>query len=148
MRQWTTGVSIVCSQHDNFVHGMTVNSFSSVSLDPPIISVTLAKHTRTLHLVQESGKFTVSILSFDQQSIADRFAGKIPEDDDRFHGLETNILPSGLITLRHALAWLECKVRSQIPFENSTLLLADVLYASINQAGRPLVYHNRGYYSL
>jgi flavin reductase (DIM6/NTAB) family NADH-FMN oxidoreductase RutF len=148
MRHWTTGVCIVCSRHGGFVHGMTVNSFTSISLDPPIISVTLAKNTRTLHLVQESGRFSISILGVDQKDIADRFAGKVPEEGDRFHGLEIFELPGGLIAIKQSLAWLECKVRQQIPFENSILLLADVTYAGTNSGEMPLVYHNRGYYSL
>lgn len=148
MRQWTTGVCIVCSQKDNFRHGMTVNSFTSISLDPPIVSVTLANHTRTLNLIQESGKFSVSILQLDQKEVADRFSGKIPDSGDRFHGLDTKTLPGGLYAIDHSMAWLECKVRMQIPFENSTLLLADVTYASVNEVEKPLVYHNQGYFSV
>ncbi|HEX7557251.1 MAG TPA: flavin reductase family protein, partial [Leptolinea sp.] len=62
MRQWTSGVSIVCSQHGNYTHGMTVNSFTSISLQPPLVSITLANQTRTNNLVHESHKFSVSIL--------------------------------------------------------------------------------------
>jgi flavin reductase (DIM6/NTAB) family NADH-FMN oxidoreductase RutF len=148
MRQWTTGVCVVISQHENQVHGMTVNSFTSISLDPPIISITLAKDTRTLNMIGKSGQFSVSLLSVDQEEIADRFAGKVTDEGDRLKGLETIKLPGGLTTLKDSLGWLECQVRMQIPFENSTLLLADVKNASPYKEGSPLIYHNRGYFSI
>jgi 3-hydroxy-9,10-secoandrosta-1,3,5(10)-triene-9,17-dione monooxygenase reductase component len=148
MRQWTTGVSIVCSQQGDFVHGMTVNSFTSVSLEPPVISVTLANNTRTFNLVQESGKFSVSLLNIHHREISDRFSGKIANESDRFNGLDVFKLPGGQIALKNALAWLECSVRLKIPFENSTLFLADVNYAGVGDEEKPLVYHNREYYSL
>ena len=148
LRQWTTGVCVVCSQQSDILHGMTVNSFTSVSLDPPIISVSLAKNTRTLHLVQESGKFSISILSEDQKDIADRFAGKILDNGDRFKGLDTFVLPGGGIAIQNSLAWLECIVRTQIVLENSTFYLADVTYASVYKTEKPLIYHNRRYLSL
>jgi len=148
LRQWTTGVCVVCSQQAENLHGMTVNSFTSVSLDPPIISVSLAKDTRTLHLVQESGKFSISILREDQKNIADRFAGKILDNGDRFKGLDTFVLPDGGIAFQNALAWLECRVRTQIVLENSTLYLADVTFASVYKTEKPLIYHNRRYLSI
>jgi flavin reductase (DIM6/NTAB) family NADH-FMN oxidoreductase RutF len=63
MRRWATGVSVVCSQYGETRHGMTVNSFSSISLDPPHISVTMANWTRTYRLTVQSGIFSVTILS-------------------------------------------------------------------------------------
>ena len=84
MRHWTTGVTIVTSIHNGNYHGMTVNSFTSLSINPALITVTLANTTRTQRLVLASSVFGVTILSTDQQELADRFAGKIPEEEDRF----------------------------------------------------------------
>jgi flavin reductase (DIM6/NTAB) family NADH-FMN oxidoreductase RutF len=148
MRQWTTGVGVVISQNGHQIHGMTVNSFTSISLDPPIISVTLANETRTLNLVNQSGTFSISLLNYNQQDIADKFAGKIPDEGNRIKGLEIVNLPDGLIAIKGSLAWVECKVRLKLPFENSTLLVADVMNTSLDREGNPLIYHNRGYFSL
>ncbi len=145
MRQWTTGVCVVCSRIGVSVYGMTVNSFTSVSLDPPIISVTLASGTRTSSIVQESGFFSVSILSSDQKEIADRFSGKANDKSNRFAGIETITLPGGQVALKDALAVLECRVIDRVKLRNSTVFLAEVDYTNVGGKGNPLVYHNREY---
>ncbi len=148
MRQWTTGVSVVCSKDDGYSHGMTVNSFTSVSLDPPLIIITLANETRTCEMVKKSGKFSVSILKQDQKNIADRFSGKDKEESDRFKGIDTTTLPGGIPAILNALAIFETRVINIISLPHSTLFIAEVTFSDVNTQGRPLVYHNREYYSL
>src|SRR5687768_1070432 len=77
MRAWTTGVAVVTARYENQQYGMTVNSFSSVSLEPPVVSVTLKQLTHTHDLVIRSGVFAVTILNSEQKELSDRFAGKI-----------------------------------------------------------------------
>jgi len=148
MRQWTTGVCIVCSKNEIISHGMTVNSFTSISLDPPVITITLANNTRTCKLVNETGRFSISILKQNQKSIADRFSGKDAEGTDRFINIETRILPGGLPAISDALAVLETRVIKKEEFEHSTLFIAEVTFSEIQVQGKPLVYHNREYFSL
>jgi len=78
MRHWTTGVAVVTARLDDQIHGMTVNSFTSISLEPPLVSATLAAGTRTQSLVEQTGVFGVTILSEGQADISDRFAGRMP----------------------------------------------------------------------
>src|SRR5687768_9072472 len=92
MRTWTTGVAVITAIHEDQQYGMTVNSFSSVSLEPPLVSVTLKQLTHTHELVVKSGEFSITILSADQKELADRFAGKIPDIKDRFAGIPTETL--------------------------------------------------------
>lgn len=148
MRQWTTGVCVVCSRNETTRHGMTVNSFTSVSLDPPLIVVTLANKARTWNLINETGLFSVSILRQNQKSIADRFSGKDDGENDRFTGIETRDLPDGLPVMIDCLAVLEAKIINTVDFENSTLFIAEIIYSEVQTQGKPLVYHNREYYSL
>ena len=148
MRQWTTGVSIVCSKNDTYQHGMTVNSFTSVSLEPPLIIITLANSTRTCHLINETDRFSVSILNQNQKHISDRFSGKDEDIQDRFEGIETDLLPDGMPVIRNALTVIAGKVVNKIVLENSTLFLAEVYFTETSANGRPLVYHNREYFSL
>ncbi|HOH20253.1 MAG TPA: flavin reductase family protein [Anaerolineaceae bacterium] len=145
MRQWTTGVTIVTSRAEGIQNGMTVNSFTSISLDPPLVAVTLANHTRTHALVARSGVFAVTILSQLQAELADRFAGRIPEDGDRFHGLATFLLSSGAPLLADGLAWLDCRVVATHPLAESTLFLGEVDASRVIPDGEPLVYHSRIY---
>jgi len=148
MRQWTTGVSIVCSGWERQIHGMTVNSFSSVSLDPPLISVSLANDSRTGKMVQESGLFSVSILHEGQRDLADIFSGKTGEKENRFDGVELIQHSDGVPAIKNSLAILNCLVREKLILKNSTLYLAEVTHSEVTDEGKPLIYHNRGYWTL
>jgi len=148
MRNWTTGVCIVSCSYEDQLHGMTVNSFTSVSLDPPIVSLTLANNTRTFGLIQKAGKFSISILKFDQKWISDRFAGKVPESSNRYANLDTISMPGGQIAIANSIACLECSVRKFVNMHTSTLILGDVENTIEDKINKPLVYHNRGYYTL
>jgi flavin reductase (DIM6/NTAB) family NADH-FMN oxidoreductase RutF len=148
MRHWTTGVAVVTSSHADAVHGMTVNSFTSVSLVPPLVAVTLDNKTRTLKMVRESGLFGITILSETQAEISARFAGKIGEKGDRFAGVETFILENPSPLIAGGCAYLNCSLVFSHPMPNSTLLLGQVVAAKTDENFRPLVYLNRGYHEI
>src|SRR4030095_6467479 len=92
MRAWTTGVVIVTSLYEGQQYGMTVNSFTSISLEPPLICVTLKRLTHTHDLVVKSGMFSVTILTSRSEELSDRFAGKVPNLVDRFAGIQTETI--------------------------------------------------------
>jgi len=148
MRHWPTGVTVVTTQMSAQRHGMTVNSFTSISLEPAVVSVTLANDTRTCGLFQKSHILGITILNEDQAEISDRFAGRIPEDSDRFSGLETFTLVTGAPLLAGGLAFIDCRLRASLPLELSTLYLLDVVAAMPSEKTRPLIYYNREYHQL
>ena len=145
MRHWTTGVSVVTSRYGDAQHGMTVNSLASISLDPPMVSISLANATRTFELVNLSGAFGVTILGSDQGSISDRFAGRGGHDENRFEGLDAFSLSSGVPFIRGGLAFLDCRVVFTYPLLNSTLFIGEVVAVESLQEADPLIYHNRKY---
>jgi flavin reductase (DIM6/NTAB) family NADH-FMN oxidoreductase RutF len=148
MRAWTTGVAVVTAIHEGQRYGMTVNSFTSISLDPPLISVTLKRLTHTHELVERSGVFAMTILSADQGDLSDRFAGKIPDIEDRFAGVPTEKLLIDAPLLKDGIAFLNCRVVNSIPIGENTLFLAEVIAARGTGEGDPLVYHNRVFWKL
>jgi flavin reductase (DIM6/NTAB) family NADH-FMN oxidoreductase RutF len=148
MRAWTTGVAVVTAIHEGQRYGMTVNSFTSISLDPPLISVTLKRLTHTHELVERSGVFAMTILSADQGDLSDRFAGKIPDIEDRFAGVPTEKLLIDVPLLKDGIAFLNCRVVNSIPIGENTLFLAEVIAARGTGEGDPLVYHNRVFWKL
>ncbi len=145
MRRWTTGVSIVTSQHEGMRHGMTVSSFTSIALDPPIVLVSLANNARTNELVQKSGTFAVTILAEDQAEIADRFAGRVEESADRFESLETFTLVTGAPMLTGGLACLDCRVESTVAIGTTTIFFGEVVGVNVFDKDQPLAYFNRLY---
>jgi 3-hydroxy-9,10-secoandrosta-1,3,5(10)-triene-9,17-dione monooxygenase reductase component len=146
MRGWAGGVTVVTSLWNKTRHGMTVNAFSSVSLDPPVILVALASRTRTCRLVRQSGVFAITILAEGMEPLSDRFAGRtIPDLEDRFTGLETFNLVTGCPLINGGLAHLDCRVRDTYEVGMTTVFFGDVVAGRVYEAGRPLVYFNRLY---
>ncbi|OJX46091.1 MAG: hypothetical protein BGO78_04185 [Chloroflexi bacterium 44-23] len=144
MRCWASGVAIVTSIYDDVIHGMTVNSFHSISIFPPIIGVTLANDTRTKQMIDNTNVFGVTILSDEQQEISDRFAGRIIDSGNRFEGLQIFVLSSGVPFVKNGLAFFDCIVKYRYELAFSTLFMAEVI-ATENQPGKPLLYLNREY---
>jgi flavin reductase (DIM6/NTAB) family NADH-FMN oxidoreductase RutF len=146
MRQWATGVTIVSVEHRGIRHGMTVNSFTSLSLHPPLVLISLERGTRTHEILLESGTFGVTILSSRQQDISDRFAGRHTEEQDRFQGLKTFTLVSGVPFLAGGIAfWL---VIHSHEAATHTLFIGDVLSVDVHPEDPPLIYYNRDYRGL
>lgn len=144
MRCWASGVAIITSSFNGILHGMTINSFHSISIDPPYVCVTLANSTRTRQLVGQAGFFAVTILSEGQKEISDRFAGRVAETENRFADIELSYLISGAPMIAGGLAFFDCTVVTAHPMENSTLYIAEVTAADC-RSGNPLLYFNRSY---
>ncbi len=148
MRQWATGVTVVCTQHNGVRHGMTVSSFMSVSLDPPLIIISLEQSTRTCDLVRQAGCFAVTILARDQQGVSIRFAGGEAEGTDRFAGLKTETLVTGAPLISGGLSFLDCEVESSYMFGSQWLFVGRVVALQTWPSSEPLLYFNRNYHQL
>jgi len=147
MRAWTTGVAILMAAHAGDVYGVTINSFTSLSLDPPLVTVTLKNTTHIFQLVMKSRAFSVTILSASQQELAERFAGRL-RGVDRMAGIQTQTLTSGAPLLEGGLAGLDCRVIHTYAAGENTLFIAEVAEARVHSTENPLVYHNREYHHL
>ena len=145
MRQWASGVSIVTARYAETQHGMTVNSFISISLEPPRVLVSLERGRFTHELVEHSGYFGVSVLSDQQKEISERFAGRVSETGDRFAGLATFQLVSQTPLLSEALAVFDCRVVEAHPVGTHTLFIGEVLAIQSQEGGLPLLYFNQAY---
>jgi flavin reductase (DIM6/NTAB) family NADH-FMN oxidoreductase RutF len=144
MRLWTSGVTIVTAAHENEQHGMTVSSFTSISLDPPLVMIVLQKTTRTSDLVSRAQAFGATILSADQKEISDRFAGRGDDSKDRMEGTETEMLDTGAPFIKGGLAYFDCRLRQTIDAGTSLIFIGEVI--AVRQfEGQPLLYHDRQY---
>jgi flavin reductase (DIM6/NTAB) family NADH-FMN oxidoreductase RutF len=148
MRAWTSGVTIVTATHAGQQHGMTVSSFTSVSLDPPLIIISLQTASRTHDVVVKAGAFGVTILAASQQDLSERFASHSWTMTERLDGLETETLVTGAPFIKGGLAYLDCRVTHSIPVGSNTLFLAEVVAVRPDDHDAPLVYHDRGYHRL
>lgn len=149
MRFWASGVAIVGAEHEGVRHGMTVSSFTSLSLEPPLVMISLQKSTRTHDLVIGSEAFAVTVLDQTQLAVSNRFAGMETEDEDRFVGIETYTLETGSPLLHHGLAFLDCRLVAQHDAGTHTVMIGEVVAAQFSDdQNSPLVYFNRDYRKL
>jgi flavin reductase (DIM6/NTAB) family NADH-FMN oxidoreductase RutF len=148
MRAWSAGVTIVTATFEGQRHGMTVNSFTSISLDPPLITITLQQNTRTHEIITKSKSFGLTILSTQQAQLSNIFAGRIKEVEDKFAYLKTETLITGSPLIVGGLSWLDCNVIQTFDAGMNTLFIAQVIAAHGTGSGEPLIYHNREYWQL
>lgn len=148
MRHWTTGVAILTARDGAQAHGMTVNSFTSVSLEPPLVLVSVEHSTRTHTLVEHSRAFAISILGEHQSALSDHFAGRHTETTDRLNGLPTFTAITGAPILRENIGYLDCVVTAAHLAGTHTLFIGEVVAAQSAGDAAPLVYFNRDYRSL
>jgi len=147
MRAWSAGVTVVTAIHEGDKSGATVNSFTSISLEPAMLTISLQKSSKTHDLILRSRTFGLTMLSARQAGISDLFAGKI-FSEDRFAGLQTQTLVTGAPLLAGGLAWLDCRVVETFDAVSSTLFIAEALAAQTMNDATPLIYHNREYWNL
>ena len=145
MRNWATGITIVTAEHKGTHHGMTVSSFTSLSLDPALLSVSLYNTSRTHALVSAAGKFGVTILSADQEDISNTFAGRIPDTEDRFAECEVEYLMSKIPFIKGGLSFFECRVYDTITVGTNTLFIGEIITTKAVEDGNPLLYVNQKY---
>lgn len=155
LRFWSSGVSVVATTAKNArglkYAGMTVSAFNSLSLEPPLILICLAKETTTTNAILDSRLFSVSILGGDQAYLGDRFAGRIdlPANGDRFDGIPVETAVTGAPILRDALAWLDCRVHTLHDGSTHWIIIGEVVATGHkDEAISPLIYFNRAYSAL
>ncbi len=145
MRAWTSGVAIVTAASDGEEHGMTVSSFTSISLDPPMVVVSLQTSSRTHALVSRAGAFGITILAASQQKLSERFADHPTGADHGLQGLEIGRLVTGAPLIKGGLAWLDCRVAQAVPVGMNTLFIGEVVAVQGEEGAAPLIYHDRTY---
>lgn len=143
MAQWASGVTILTSHHNGQLVGITASSFSSVSLEPPRVLICVAKRLYTHKVIEASGVFGITILSEAQVEWGMRFAGMVPEGEDRFDGVDIFTLETGSPLLSGALGWLDCRLFAAYDGGDHTIFVGDVVATSAVETGEPILYYNR-----
>jgi flavin reductase (DIM6/NTAB) family NADH-FMN oxidoreductase RutF len=117
-------------------HGLTVNSFTSVSLEPPLILICLGHAVTVIDAFRESKHFGINVLADSQRELSERFARK---GQDRFDGLDWYCGETGVPLLPGVLAAMELAVRQRISTGDHDIFVGEMLKATIGD-GNPLIY--------
>ena len=137
---FATGVAVITA-HDGEPVGMAVNSFTSVSLDPPLVAFCAATSSATWPRIRAAGRFAVSVLDAAQAETCRRFASK---DGDRFGGCSWSPSRGGSPVLDDALAWIDCEIDAEHEAGDHVIVVGRVTELATRE-GEPLIFYRGGY---
>ena len=142
---FATGVAIVTTTFEGERHGLTINSFTSVSLDQMLIQINIAKHTTSHEYIRQSGVFTVNILAEDQCELSNVFSGAPPAE--RFSHVKTFDSGTGCPVIEGSLAYIDVRITTTYDGGDHTIFLGEVLsMETLRDDALPLLYY-RGKYA-
>ncbi|HEX4790943.1 MAG TPA: flavin reductase family protein [Actinospica sp.] len=137
-----TGVTALAAVVEGKPVGLVANSFTSVSLDPPLVSVCVATSSGTWPLLRDAVRIGVSVLSHRQEAASRRLAAR---GIDRFAGVSWQPTADGAVLLDHASAWLDCSIEREIRAGDHDIVLLAVHGLGAAPHNPPLVFHRSGY---
>ena len=141
LSHFASGVTVVTTEHSGRPYGMTVASFASLSLRPPLVLICIEKSVKTHDAIAAARKFGVSILGAEQAEISSRFATRA---EDKFAGIDLDRGALGVPLIAGALTTLECALRDQLPGGDHSIFIGEVVGAHTRD-GTPLIYFRSGY---
>jgi flavin reductase (DIM6/NTAB) family NADH-FMN oxidoreductase RutF len=145
--RFATGVTVLTTRApapEGEPIGMTASSVASVSLDPPLVLVSVDRQHEMHTALQAASSFVLNVLAADQEAISRRFAGDEP---NRFSGVGFRSNKQGIAVLDGVLAHIECEKQTAIPAGDHTVFLGLVIGGSVTDR-RPLLYYRGGYAGL
>ena len=150
MGSFPTGVTVVTvASTDGNMHGLTVNSFSSVSLDPMLVLVCLDQASRGLDLIERAAAFAVNVLSAGQQDLSRWFANRHrPVGSTMFHGVAFKPGATGCPVLAGTAASFDCRLLQSHRAGDHLIVLGEVVEVVHRPWLAPLIFHAGTYKSL
>lgn len=140
---FATGVTVVTALNDEGRPiGLTISSFNSVSLTPPLILWSLALESPNFAAFRAASHFAVNVLAADQRAISDRFAARA---NDRFAGLAVRPGLAGVPLIDGCCAWFECAAEAHYPGGDHLIFVGRVERFSPGETSVPLIFHNGRY---
>jgi len=142
LSSFPTGVTALAACMGGSPLGMAASSFTSVSLDPPIVSVCVGHGSTTWPRLRTARRLGVSVLGEHQEKACRRLAGP---DPDRFAGLGWHATPGGAVLLSGASAWLECSIEREVTVGDHDVIMLTVHDLDADASIAPLVVHGSRY---
>ena len=142
LSKFTTGITVVLTKKDEKIIGKTINSFNSLSLNPPLILFSIGNYSSNLNFFVKTKYLSINILSQKQKKISDYFSEKNPDPKyiKYFKGKNDTVF------IPNCIAYLECKLVDKLKKGDHTIFICKVLYVENNKKYKPLMYFNSKYY--
>ena len=142
LAHFASGVTVITTQHQGQLHGTTVSSFCSLSLQPPLVLVGIDRSATIHDLIVESGVFAVNVLAEHAEATSRHFARRIL---DKFSGISYSLGQLGVPLLDDALTRLECRLVERYPGGDHSIFIGEVVATSTQPYSQPLLYFRSKY---
>jgi flavin reductase len=144
MRRLPHGVAVVTVDAGGERLGLTLDSLVSLSVEPPLVGISVSRQAAMHELLREAGGFALSLLAAGQEDVAQHFARGVPPIA-HWHGIATRPGAAGAPLLEGALGWIECSVAAEHPVGDHTFFVGEVLSVEAGVTSAPLVHVESGY---
>ena len=141
LSKFATGITVVATKNNSILYGKTINSFSSLSLSPPLVLFSLDKKSSKLKIFKESKTVSINILSNKQEMISNNFAKKNPDWSE----IEYEVLKNGNPVIKNCISNLDCKIVDKIKKGDHIIFICKVARVLNNNKLKPLIYYNSKY---
>ena len=141
-RRWPAGVSVVVAELDGRRHGLTVSTLVSLSLEPPLVGISIARHASLHELLRDAGTWAASILSGEQEHLAQHFARSVPPLI-LWEGIEVRDDDARLLV--GASGWLTARTVDEVAAGDHTFFVGALESMEVGNAATSLTYVHHGY---
>lgn len=145
MGRFATGVAIITTKKEGEINGMTANSLTSVSLNPPMVLICIDRDNYSHKLIAESKVFAINFLGAGQQELSDAFARPGSGKAEYLARLETTSAATGSPIISGSLAYIDCRVAAIHAAGDHSIFVGEVAAAEVMVDQDPLLYWNGGY---
>jgi flavin reductase (DIM6/NTAB) family NADH-FMN oxidoreductase RutF len=147
MRRWGSGVSILTTRREGGILGITVSSFCSLSLNPPLVLACIDRKARSHASIEKDAAFAVNVLKDSQERLSELAAGHLGERGNWLEDVPHRKAETGAPVLADCLAWFDCRLEAVHDGGDHTIFVGRVEAAGHSQ-GRPLLYYDGAYHRL
>jgi len=148
MRQVPSVVTVVTTGNAQGIWGITIGSFVSLSINPPLICFNVQKDAAIHDPIVEAGEYAIHVLRAEQSALSDRFARADIRGGQLFEGISFDLTDSGTPVLRDALVTFHCRPFDVLPGGDHSILVGRVCDVLQGRPGEPVLYHQRAYYGI
>ncbi|HKV85410.1 MAG TPA: flavin reductase family protein [Ktedonobacterales bacterium] len=145
LRLFTYGLYAVTTGDADAWNAFTANWLSQVSFDPPLVALSVENASVSLPMIRRSGVFAVNVYSAEQRELAGRLGKSLGRSPEKLVGMAREIGESGCPLLVDAIAWVECRMESELPAGDSTLVVGRVVGAGVRRQAEPLTMRAAGF---
>jgi 3-hydroxy-9,10-secoandrosta-1,3,5(10)-triene-9,17-dione monooxygenase reductase component len=137
-----SGVAVITAMEGTFPVGFACQSFTALSLEPPLVSFSPARTSTTWPRIRRAGRFAVNVLAEDQEDLCRAFA---VSGGDKFGGVDWSPSPTGSPVLGGGLAWIDCEVANEYEAGDHLIVVGSVVDLGVESDTLPLLFFRGGY---